>query len=95
MAYKSKLFSFYLTVCPPPKKNEILNGMTAKFGTHVVFMLFYSLTGSYFNKNHRIDLRGDSRHIILVRIKVDLCGESAGLFSRNFVGQKNSFNFKF
>ena len=58
-------------------------------------MLLYSLTESYFNKNHRIDSRGDSRHIILVRIKVDSCGESAGLFPRNFVGQKNGFNFKF
>ena len=70
--------------------------MTAKFGTHVVFMLCYSLTGSYFNNNHRIDSRGESRHIIIVRIKVDSCGESTGLIPRNYVGQKNGgFNFKF
>ena len=52
--------------------------------------------GSYFNNNHRIDSSGDSRHIIIVRIKVYSCGESAGLIPRNYVGQKNGgFNFKF
>ena len=74
MAYNSKVFSFYLTVCPPrpppQKKTNSEWHMTAKFGTHVIFMLFYSLTGSYFNNNHRIDSRGDSRHIIIVRIKL-------------------------
>ena len=48
--------------------------------------------GLTFDENHRIDLHRDSRHIKLVRSKVDSCGESAGLFVGNIVGQKNGFN---
>ena len=41
--------------------------------------------GLTFNKNHRISFYCDSCQITLARIKVDLCGESTGLFMQTFV----------
>ena len=50
--------------------------------------------GLTFEENHGIDLRHDSRHITLARIKVDLCTDLAGLFLRNFDSQKDGFIVK-
>ena len=60
----------------------------------VSLLFFLKTQGHTFDDNHRVDLYHDSHHITLVRIDVNLCGESAGLFLGNFVCQKNGFNLK-